>query len=76
MQFEVRWILESGERGHDAFGTQTEAIDEALQVRGVAMVAEEPAGSATLVQHGRVLEGEEATQAALLFGVPEGDDER
>lgn len=76
MTFEVRWILESGERGHEAFETHTHAVDAALQVRGVAIVVEEPAGRPTLVQHGRVLEGEEATQAALLFGVPDGDDER
>ena len=76
MTFEVRWILESGERGHEAFETQTEAVDAALQVRGVAMVVEEPAGSTTLVQHGRVLEGEEATQASLLFDVSDGDDDR
>lgn len=67
MSHQVSWIRDDGDRGMQTFDTEQDAMDHAQQLEGTAMVSRMPSGSVTVFEHGRELEGEEASRAFSRF---------
>ena len=69
MSFMVTW-----KKGTKKVASRKEAVEFARSLDGVVLVNEHPAGSVTTFRDGRELEGEEATEATMVF-MDEGADD-
>jgi hypothetical protein len=65
---QVSWATDLGDEGTWQFGSEVEAVEAALAVKGTALVSRLPAGSVAVYRHGRELEDAEASDAVLRFG--------
>ena len=67
MTFRLGWLREDGKRRSAGFETEAETREAAVQTRGIALMFEEPGGSATLFRDGQQLQGSQATEAFAEF---------
>ena len=68
MTFRLGWLREDGDRASASFETEAEARQAAVQISGIALMFQEPAGSATLFRDGQEQHGsKEASEAFAEF---------
>jgi hypothetical protein len=63
MTFRLGWLREDGKPRSAGFETEAEAREAAVQTRGIALMFQEPGGSATVFRDGQQLLGSEASEA-------------